>query len=723
MAQDFQGQNLRGQRFAGQLLAQANFRTADIRGADFSAAQLSDADFRGARAGVPPAWALILVLGLLLLTAIASLVISFTSVMVIIPLPDSPFNSILEALLSLGFVAGLVALMVRWGVGATLGASSIFLAAMLPVAIAFAQYDPGSTAEYVIVAIILRALGLAGLLAGVITGSVIVAIRLAASNRLTLMLIIGLAALVAALGIAEATSTDRVGDAATRPFAAVVALLACGVSAYVGYLASQGHPKFRLVQSLAIFLVTLKGTRFTGADLTDADFTQATVNSTDLRTATLTRTRWRGAQGLARSRTWGTYLDHVALRQLVTTGQGQGQTFDHQDLRGLNLRSATLTDASFVGADLSNADLQDADLSRAKLAQAQLYNTRLNRACLTGAYIQDWGISLDTQFHQVRCDYIYMHLPTPSAPDPWRKPDNRDETFEPGDFADFITPIIKTLDLYRRQNVDLRLAADTYKTVDLFHHEGIDPSAAAIALKRLTEQFPEAGLEVVALEGRGNERVRLQARVVETADPSTLSKEYFEQYHEVKDLAYGDLQALLRGIEEKDNRIRSLENMVTTAIQQKTFYVETYQNLGDTMSDKSSININAGGDISNLSGIVGGNVSGVMNLGTISGSVTNRINQLPEAGEQGELKPLLLELQAAIEAEPELPPEDKAEALEQVKVLAEAGQTPKDGAVKKAAKTAMKILKGTTAGLSETTTLVQECAKLLPAISALLLLL
>ncbi|MEO0376184.1 MAG: hypothetical protein AAF329_16495 [Cyanobacteria bacterium P01_A01_bin.17] len=147
--------------------------------------------------------------------------------------------------------------------------------------------------------------------------------------------------------------------------------------------------------------------------------------------------------------------------------------------------------------------------------------------------------------------------------------------------------------------------------------------------------------------------------------------------------------------------------------------------LGDTVTDKSSININTGGG--NVSGVVGGNVenvSGVVNLGTISGDVTNAIDQLPGNSESDEpsLKDLLTQLQAAIEATSALPSEDKAEALEQVKVLAEAGQAPEDTGLKKAAKTAMKVLKGTAAGLPDITELVQACSTLLPAIGALLVL-
>jgi uncharacterized protein YjbI with pentapeptide repeats len=724
MPKDFQGANLRGRSFAGESLTGANFSKADLRGVDFSKAVLTRADFTGATIGVSPFWFLVLTLGAFLLTVLTSLIIAYASVLVTIPLQDSPFNSVLEISLSFALALVFVGVVVKKGLGSTLGACGIALGAMIPVVIALTQVATGSIAEYVVIAVVVKSIGLAGIVAGIITGSVIVAISRARTNRAILILVIGLAGLAAYLGITEGIRNAKINAPLVWLFSTALTLAAFVISVYIARLADRENPKFSLIKSLAIVITTLKGTQFRFTDLTDADFTQATLKSANFSFANLTRTRWFQSQGLEKSLVKGTYLDNPAIRNLVISGEGQGRNFDYQNLQGLNLRGAQLSDASFIGAALSNADLQEADLSRAKLAKAQLYNTRLNRACLTGANIQDWAISLDTEFEDVQCDYVYMHLPTLEDQDPYRKPDNRDEFFRPGDFADFITPIIKTLDLYQRQNVDPRAAAQTYKTIDLFHHEGIDPGAAAIAIQRLAEQYPEAGLEVVALEGRGNEKVRLQARVSHQADPSELSKEYFERYREVKDLAYSDLQALLRGIEEKDQRIRSLEEMVLTAIQQKTFYVETYQNMGDTVTEKSSININAGGDIGSLSGIVSGNVSGVMNLGTISGNVSNTINQISEDSEEkAELKALLQRLQSAIETEPELSPEDKAEALEQVQTLAKAGQDPEDGPMQKAAKTAIKILKGTTAGLSETTKLVGEFANLLPAISGLLLLL
>ena len=126
--------------------------------------------------------------------------------------------------------------------------------------------------------------------------------------------------------------------------------------------------------------------------------------------------------------------------------------------------------------------------------------------------------------------------------------------------------------------------------------------------------------------------------------------------------------------------------------------------------------------------ITGGTVhasgAGALSLGDISGTVANTINQLSDSAKPDEpgIKELLTELQTAIEAETDLSDDDKAEALEQVKALAEVGKNPQESTMQKAGKTAMKILKGTIAGLPSAATLVEACSKLLPAIAHLLLL-
>ena len=62
--------------------------------------------------------------------------------------------------------------------------------------------------------------------------------------------------------------------------------------------------------------------------------------------------------------------------------------------------------------------------------------------------------------------------------------------------------------------------------------------------------------------------------------------------------------------------------------------------------------------------------------------------------------------------------DDKAEALEQVKAIADAGNTPKDNAIQKGVKTAMKVLKGTINDLPATEDLVKVLIKIAPIVAA-----
>jgi uncharacterized protein YjbI with pentapeptide repeats len=337
------------------------------------------------------------------------------------------------------------------------------------------------------------------------------------------------------------------------------------VGSYCARLILVENQKFTLLQQMAAFVIERGGTSFRHANLTDANFQKAELKSTDLRKANLTHTYWFQAQKLNLALVEATYLEKLPVQELVTKKYGQNQNFDHQNLRGVNLQGANLTDASFIGADLSRANLQDADLTRAKLVQTQLDGTDFTGATLTGAYIEDWNITTDTKFDGVRCEYVYMRLPTLDNPDPHRKPDNRQEVFADGEFGDFIKPIFDTLDLY--------------------HSQGVDPRAIAISFKQLAENHPDAELEIVAMEKRGQNKFLLRAKTAIAADKSQLSAEYLATYNQLKALAEQKVKAL---IAEKDSRIADLQNMVVTALQRPSFYAQTDQNQGDTIMSEGS---------------------------------------------------------------------------------------------------------------------------------------
>ena len=81
-----------------------------------------------------------------------------------------------------------------------------------------------------------------------------------------------------------------------------------------------------------------------------------------------------------------------------------------------------------------------------------------------------------------------------------------------------------------------------------------------------------------------------------------------------------------------------------------------------------------------------------------------------------ELKELLNKLQTAV-MKAELDEEDREDTLEQIQIIAKALQDSQDGAMKKTAKTAMKMLRGTAAALPPSAAMVTICNQLPDLIS------
>jgi uncharacterized protein YjbI with pentapeptide repeats len=436
-------------------------------------------------------------------------------------------------------------------------------------------------------------------------------------------------------------------------------------------------------------------TSFRGSDLIEANFTRAEIGHTDFRKANLINAHWYQCQNIDLANFGNIAIEDSRIQQLLTTLQGARQDYSHLDLSGINLQGADLQGANFMGANLHISNLQDADLSRANLKQAQLDSTDLTGATLTGAYIEDWRITGMTNLQGVKCEYVFMHVPTESDPDPLRKPDNKKEIFDDREFATFVKPYVDILDLYHRQD--------------------FDPRAISIAFENLVQNHPEAELEIVAMEKQGPTGFNLKVRTTPTANKSELSEEYFTDYSRFKKLPPG-VQLLLA---EKDARIGSLEQMIQKKLEQPTYKIR-----GDFMPENSEINI-SGVTGSNISGIVGGGNSGVagQNMtgvagGDISGTVTSTINQLPNSSEPDKpgIKELLIQLQQAIEETIELSVGEKVLLLEQVKVFADAKQTSepekRTGLVQKAKLIFEAILKV----LPDTAKLAETCNKLLPMI-------
>lgn len=649
---DFSGENLRGQSFKGKNLSGVDFSEADIRGANFTNATLTGANFKGARAGLQRRWATGLVVASWILSALSGIFSAYTGYLVALI-----FNSSSTEVLA-GWVA-LIVLVVFFIVTLRQG----LLEGLGAVAGIFAGVFAGVGA-------------VAGAIAGVFAGAVAVAVA------------VGGAVTGAVAGVFVGAVAGVLAAAIT--VAVTVAAAFSLFNAYIGWRALAGDKKYVLVRSVAITFAATGGTSFRNADLTDADFTSATLKSTDFRGVILTRTRWHKVKMLDRGRVDNSILADASVRELLINGEGKNKSYVGADLYGANLAEAYLNSSNLQEAKLDHATFQHANLEGANLTQASSIGTDFSHAHLTGACIESWNIDITTKLEQVDCRFIYLlEKPNPITGDRERRPHDPDKVFEPGDFEKLYNKIINTVQILLRN--------------------GINQEAFNLAFQKIMEENPEITVDSIqGMEKKGND-VLVTLEVPEDTDKGKFEQQFFEVY-ELR-LATQNQAKLL---EAETRHSQDIKEIAIAAFMNNpsinlTNEVKTENKAMSDSTDQSR-------KIENRDGSVTGNILGDSN--TISGTVTNTINQLPASSEPNKpgLKELLVQLQAAIN-DPNLAEDDKTQALEQIKVLAEAGQNPKNETTQKQAKKALGFLKVIAEGLPSAASLVKTCQDILPAIA------
>ena len=634
MFKDFSGQKLCGKSFKGENLTGANFKGADIRGVSFTKAILKEADFSYTNSGLQSFKIFYLVVFSLLLVALAGIIAGLGGIFAFY------FNFRLKTIDIAGLISNtfilfslsifvVTTLWKNFLYGLLLGLL-VLVPSLLIGLVLFGHITAISQAFFV-------GIGALSLIASSLAA-------IAFAHTVIIMTLNSVPVAIFGVFTVATVSSATLLRIESTPTAALISVL----GSYIAWQASKGCEKFTWIQKIAIAAAATGGTSFRGADLTDANFAQAKLKNTDFRDAILIRTCFHQVKMLDRVRPGTTYLQKAQVVRVLVTGQIQDNNFDRDDLRGVNFQGANLIDASFIGANLSEANLQDANLSRAKLVQTQLNGTDFTGATLTGAFIEDWGITTDTKFDGVQCEYVYMRLPTKENPDPLRKPDNNKEVFADGEFGDFIQPIFDTLDLY--------------------HNQGVDPRAIAISFKQLAENHPEADLRIVGMEVRGEDKFLLRAKTAVTADKSELSAEYFDTYNEIKSLPEREIRLLLS---EKDSRIRSLETMVMTALERPSFYSNIQVEEVGTMTNNPggfSVGGSVGGNVNNVQGDNNRAVQGDNNQAVLGdGNQVAQQNQVgADTGEsltKEDVVKLLAQLETLIQGA-ELPADTKEEVIE-----------------------------------------------------------
>ncbi|NJL19952.1 MAG: pentapeptide repeat-containing protein, partial [Leptolyngbyaceae cyanobacterium SM1_3_5] len=219
---------------------------------------------------------------------------------------------------------------------------------------------------------------------------------------------------------------------------------------------------------------------------------------------------------------------------------------------------------------------------------------------------------------------------------------------------------------------------------------------------------PDISFDAIqGIEKKGND-VLVTIEVPELPTKAKIEQDFLKPYEErVKQLEAENEQLKLRSTDLKDIAI-ALANKPT----------QITQLVGDGKVNDQSQNFNVGGNFNATNSVVG--------LQDISGNVTNAINQLSDASaDEANLKELLFQLQAVLETADEavLPEADKADALAEVKLLAEAAQKPeaeKQTMGAKAMRSLRRIVGAVPTAVPMATTLVTEFNKLVPAIATLL---
>lgn len=698
----FEGKNLRGKDFSHK----------NIKGFSFKSANLSEANFKHAKAGIPSFCLLFIIIFISFSSLFSGLIIGFSTSLpsVIFSQIDSSIYKEISALTF--FNSFLFILLIYLYVLRGLNKYILYLSMAVFLSASFIAYLFKSNIG---VDALIQLFVIAITFSSIILGTIVQTIFLTVLNKKIAIILFNFFGIIGLLsGINEGSGNMHYSISLLLTL--ILSYVLIVISTYISLKSIGGTIKYKLFKEISINFCSLFGTSFYGSILSNADFTDSFLPNCDFRKSTIKKTCWFNTKKLSIARIEDTYLENNKIRSLVTTKCGSGINYDYLEMRDLHLDNAYLVNSSFIGSDLSNSTLINCDLSRSKLVKTRLYDVDFNQANLTGCCIQDWSVSIHTNFNNVSCDYIFMRLQTKDNPDPWRKPDSWKENFGDGDFTDFITPIVKALNFYQMEDADSTDSKNLLKTIDLIHHNNIDPSAITVALKEISEKYPHAQLELVSLEGIKENKIRIKATIDNYIDQSEISEEYFKIYKKIIGMPDNNIQTLISKLEERDKHIKRLEDMVNFAIFSNRFYFETNYNMGDAMTKNNSVNIKAGGDVVNSTEMI----SGLVNLGKVTGDVSQTIQQLPQDSENlMAIKENLLRLQELVVSTKIISEEDKIEALEQLKVIASSDKNKtKDH---KKLNTALKILKGTTTGISETNKFVSQFLKLVSNLTSLLL--
>lgn len=522
----FSGQTLKGRSFKGQNLAGADFTGAHIQGANFTGAVLTGANFQGAKAGVRRWAALCVLIGMCLCSS--TLGLFGTTVSDTVNTNYFHFFGPRDGIVTFSTVGLFSLLLLR---------RDLLVAIWGTMLCGFITWVGLFSWEYWHTHDFLDALiGQDSLTSNIITLVISYWAGISVVTSLSAMLLatahvqanerraFGYLELIVAVCALAAALPGAIGH--TGNLARVNAILDTGLVFWLSWHISRailkGAPRYAWLRAGALVLAQLGSTSFRQANLTQANFAGTRLNATDFTGAALMQTCFQQAQSLDYARVGNTFLKQSAVRQLVTTANGNGQSYSGCRLRGAHLAQASLIGADFTGADLSQANLRQAQLQDAIFVRTQAVGCCFEGAQLTGSCIESWNIDTSTQINDVVCDYVYM-----LSGQRERRPS--EGNFEPGDFT--------------------KLFQDVLHTVDLIFRRGLDMSAFMAAFQAVQAQGETIGVR--SIENKGGGMVVVKVEVPEKANKPQIQTALTQQYDQALQRIEARYQAELAAKDEQ----------------------------------------------------------------------------------------------------------------------------------------------------------------------------
>jgi hypothetical protein len=268
---DYHGQNLLRRSFKGEELNGADFTGADLRGADFSNSSLVNANFTDARMGVTPFVASLILLFALVVSLVAGAAVGHLAQVTRAEFSSADWRDVFGGILMTAVIVLFLGLLVFKGVSTALRAYIIAIVTIIVVDFAVVFIFAGevrfrNAVPLVAVLVLVVPAVIAGILGRMVGGSF-------GAWAIGVVAVVG-------------------GLAAGRAGGGIAAVVVSVLLVLLSKRALKGDTRDGPVRYLGHRIASHRGTRFTNADLTRANFTGTLLVHSDMSSAVFQGVVW-----------------------------------------------------------------------------------------------------------------------------------------------------------------------------------------------------------------------------------------------------------------------------------------------------------------------------------------------------------------------------------------------------------------------------------------------